>query len=118
MGTVRRTGPERRRMVILLYLLLLSSSLSAGGDSLPETLLRLRRLSSPPDLLLWERSGPSLAEADRRSLPQQIWKRDNRFGWTSFTNNMDVLRGHLKERIEVARRRADRVQSLGDLGRK
>ena len=51
-------------------------------------------------------------------LPVHVRKRDNGFSWTSFTNNMDILRGHLKEKIEVARRQADRVQSLGELGRK
>ena len=36
-------------------------------------------------------------------------------GWTSVSNNMDVLRGHLREKLLVARRDGS---GLGNIGRK
>ena len=49
---------------------------------------------------------------------EHLMKRDPGYvAWTSVTNNMDVLRGHLKEKlfVEVARRRGG---GLGNIGKK
>ena len=49
---------------------------------------------------------------------EHLMKRDPGYvAWTSLTNNMDVLRGHLKEKlfVEVARRHEG---GLGNIGKK
>merc|ERR1711874_897625 len=115
MGTSPPTSRGRReRRMLFIYVLLLSGSSFVGCMAETEVLV-----VPLMDLLAGVRSPPSSAMEGRSvPLPVHVRKRDNGFSWTSFTNNMDILRGHLKEKIEVARRQADRVQSLGELGRK
>ena len=53
---------------------------------------------------------------DMTSMTNHLVKRGPSYvGWTSVSNNMDVLRGHLREKLLVARRDGS---GLGNIGRK
>ena len=76
-----------------------------------------------PEFLL-VREAPDKRSRTRRSslgmesVTNHLVKRDPSYvGWTSVTNNMDVLRGHLREKlfVEVARRDGG---GLGNIGKK
>ena len=76
-----------------------------------------------PEFLL-VREAPDKRGRNKRSsfnmerMREHLMKRDPGYvAWTSLTNNMDVLRGHLKEKlfVEVARRHEG---GLGNIGRK
>ena len=76
-----------------------------------------------PEFLL-VREAPDKRSRNKRSpfnmerMREHLMKRDPGYvAWTSVTNNMDVLRGHLKEKlfVEVARRHEG---GLGNIGKK
>merc|ERR1712106_514857 len=76
-----------------------------------------------PEFLL-VREGPDKRSRGKRSpfnmerVREHLMKRDPGYvAWTSVTNNMDILRGHLKEKlfVEVARRNGG---GLGNIGKK
>ena len=76
-----------------------------------------------PEFLL-VREAPDKRSRSKRSpfnmerMREHLMKRDPGYvAWTSVTNNMDVLRGHLKEKlfVEVARRNGG---GLGNIGKK
>ena len=76
-----------------------------------------------PEFLL-VREAPDKRSRSKRSpfnmerMREHLSKRDPGYvAWTSVTNNMDVLRGHLKEKlfVEVARRNGG---GLGNIGKK
>ena len=76
-----------------------------------------------PEFLL-VREAPDKRSRNKRSpfnmerMREHLMKRDPGYvAWTSVTNNMDVLRGHLKEKlfVEVARRNGG---GLGNIGKK
>ena len=80
-----------------------------------------QEVDNPKSLLV--REAPDKISRSRRSsmsmesVEGQVVKRDHSYvGWSSVTNNMDVLRGHLREKIlEVARRDWN---GLGIIGKK
>ena len=75
-------------------------------------------------VFLLVREAPDKRSRNKRSpfnmerMREHLMKRDPGYvAWTSVTNNMDVLRGHLKEKlfVEVARRNGG---GLGNSGKK
>ena len=76
-----------------------------------------------PEFLL-AREAPDKRSMNKRStfnmerMRKSLMKRDPGYvAWTTVTNNMEVLRGHLKEKlfVEVARRHGG---GLGNIGKK
>ena len=65
-----------------------------------------------------KRSRGKRSSSSMERMREHLMKRDPGYvSWTSVTNNMDVLRGHLKEKlfVEVARRQGG---GLGNIGKK
>ena len=81
-----------------------------------------QEVDNPEFLLVREapdkRSRTKRSSLGMESVANHLVKRDPSYvGWTSVTNNMDVLRGHLREKlfVEVARRDGG---GLGNIGKK
>ena len=73
-----------------------------------------------PEFLLVREAPDKRSRSKRPTLGKEVMrvKRDPQYvAWASVTNNMDVLRGHLKEKlfVEVARRDGG---GLGNIGKK
>ena len=80
--------------------------------------LHVSRLPSPPVLTeAWVQVDNPEFLLVRESLDKRSKRDPGYVAWTSVTNNMDVLRGHLKEKlfVEVARREGG---DLGNIGKK